>query len=666
MKSYFNNWIPAAEKLILGRFPGDSDVGLRRTVIMVNVIITVAVINLVPLGIVALLGGNITLFVFDMCVAALLTASLLYSRKTKKYDYTIYLGISAAGVLFYWLLVTGGINATGHLWYYTFPLFSLFLLGPRRGAVASLVLLIAALVFFVVDFHHPYFAVYTFDFKVRLIPSFLVVFAYAYLFENLRKKDEKALTRKNKELRENIAELKTVKSELQIHKYELEMQVERRTAALITANKVLRREIDVRKNAQIATFETQERFLTVLNSIEADVYVSDLQTHEILFMNEHLCNSFGDNFVGEICHRSFRGQSTACAHCTNDKLLDEHGQPTGVHVWECANPITNKWYTNYDRAIKWDGNRYVRLQIAMDITERKKAEQSLREAHDELEKRVAERTIELAQAKEQAELANKAKSEFLASMSHELRTPLNHIIGFTELMVDKRIGDLNEIQLEYLNDVLQSGNYLLSVINDVLDLSQVEAGKLKLDKSEINIPMLMENSLNMVSEKAKKRAIRISCKTDPVLQKFTADERRIKQVLYNLLFNAVKFTPEGGAVNVSVKSIECLSRAGRRREDSEALQIILDPLIPEKSDSMNCAKCIEFAVSDDGIGVRPEDHKRIFNRFEQADSSITKKYNGTGLGLSLSRNIVQLHGGQIWVESEGVGKGSTFRFVLPA
>ena len=666
MELDFKNWITSAEKLILGKIPGDSEVGLKRAVIMVNVIIIVAVFNLMPLGIAALLGGNLTLFVLDICVAALLIVSLLYSRNTKKYNFTIYLGISAASVLFCWLLVTGGVQKTGHLWSYTFPLFSLFLLGPRKGAIASLFLFIAALVFFLLDINHPYFLDYPSEFKVRFVSSFLVVFAYAFLFENMRKKDEFALTRKNAELAGNINELKAVRAELQANRDDLEKRIERRTAELETANDVLRREIDERNKAQRAMHETHERFLTVLNSIEADVYVSDMHTNEILFMNEHMRIGFGNNFVGKICYEAFREQAEPCSHCTNHKLLDADGRPTGVHVWECANPITKKWYTNYDRAIKWDDRRYVRLQIAMDITERKIAEQSLREAHDDLEKRVEERTVELAQAKDQAELASKAKSEFLASMSHELRTPLNHIIGFTELVVDNKMGDLNEVQKEYLGDVLQSGKYLLALINDILDLSQVEAGKVTLEVSQVDIPQLLSSCLNMVCEKANKHSIHIDLNTAPRLRKFNADERKMKQVLCNLLFNAIKFTPDGGAINVSVKFAERLFRSGCRREDSEALQVILDPLIPGRPDSENLTDCIEFEVSDNGIGINPRDQKRIFNRFEQADGSLRKRYNGTGLGLSLCKKIVQLHGGDIWVESEGPGKGSTFRFVVPA
>jgi signal transduction histidine kinase len=257
------------------------------------------------------------------------------------------------------------------------------------------------------------------------------------------------------------------------------------------------------------------------------------------------------------------------------------------------------------------------------------------------------------------------KSKFLANMSHELRTPLNHIIGFTELIVDQKFGDLNEIQQEYLNDVLQSSNYLLSLINDILDLSVVEAGKLKLEVSDVNIRKLLENSLNMVKEKANKHGITLSLNIDAVLDTFKADERKLKQVIYNLLSNAVKFTPDGGTVSVSAQYVDRIVRPGRRNGDPENFRVIQKSISTDNPGSSKLTKCIEFAVSDNGIGISPEDQKRIFNRFEQADGSLRKKYQGTGLGLSLSKNIVELHGGQIWVESEGDGKGSIFRFVIP-
>ncbi len=265
MKVLCKNLVAVVTHMIVSDLPADSDIGLRRTAIMVNLIIAVALVNLVPLGIAAFFENNITLFALDIGTAAVLLIGLVYSRKTKDYSFCIYLGISVAGLLFFWLLATGGINATGHLWYYTFPLFSLFLLGPRKGAFASLVLFIAALVFFGADLNSAYFANYPLEFKVRFVPSFFVVCAYSYLFENLREKDQNALTRKNSELKENIAELHQVKSELQANHNELEKQVARRTAELEKANELLRQEIDERVKAQMAIKETHERPHTILN-----------------------------------------------------------------------------------------------------------------------------------------------------------------------------------------------------------------------------------------------------------------------------------------------------------------------------------------------------------------------------------------------------------------
>ena len=654
MQPYLKNLTRFAGKIIPKDTSQDDDVELRRKIIMVNVIILVGILNLVPLGIVAYFKHNLTLFALDMAVSVVLIACLLYSRKTGNYTISIYLGIFAAGNLFYWLFVTGGVNNTGHLWYYTFPLFSLFLLGKKRGSIASLIIFLAAFLFLLFDFKSPSLADYSFDFKTRFVPSFLVVFAYAYLFENLREKDQAALARKNNELNQNLSELEKTKDALQKNRDDLETRVEKRTAELQEANQILWAEIDDRLDAQKALIESHERFLTVLDSIDADVYVADLETYEILFMNEHMKECFGTDLVGEICWDVYRNETGPCSHCTNDKLLDEDGQPAGVYVWECQNPITKKWYTNFDRAIKWDDERYVRLQVATDITERKETEQSLREAHDKLESRVHARTAELARAKDQAEAANKAKSEFLANMSHELRTPLNHIIGFTELILDKNFGNLNATQEEYLNDVYQSSKHLLSLINDILDLSKIEAGKLGLEFSDIALKTILENGIRLIKEKAAVHNIKILTDFDDIPTKIKADERSLKQIMYNLLSNSIKFTPEGGQIEISAKLTDRSSLSA-----IENLKPFLD------NGSNNGSKFIQVCIKDSGIGIEQQDLNRIFKPFEQGDNSSSRNYGGTGLGLSLTKQLIELHDGFIWAESEGKSKGSMFRLIIP-
>jgi signal transduction histidine kinase len=267
--------------------------------------------------------------------------------------------------------------------------------------------------------------------------------------------------------------------------------------------------------------------------------------------------------------------------------------------------------------------------------------------------------------KEMAEDANRAKSEFLANMSHELRTPLNHIIGFTELVLDKNFGELNEIQVDYLGDVLSSSKHLLSLINDILDLSKIEAGKLELQPSDIVLREVLENSLIMIKEKAMKHGINLTTEIDGIPETVVADERKLKQVLYNLLSNAVKFTPDGGSINLSAKLIDNpngLKRPTKKVSGSRSDELSGDSDGVEEEVSKHG---IEIGVQDTGIGIGPEHIDLIFNPFEQVENSRSRKYQGTGLGLSLSKKFVELHGGRIWVESEGENKGSTFAFVIP-
>jgi len=237
---------------------------------------------------------------------------------------------------------------------------------------------------------------------------------------------------------------------------------------------------------------------------------------------------------------------------------------------------------------------------------------------------------EIEDKSRQIEAANQHKSEFLANMSHELRTPLNAIIGFSEVLVDRMFGELNEKQDEYLKDIYASGQHLLSLINDILDLSKIEAGRMELEATDFDLPSAIDNALTLVRERASRRGITLGHTIDERLGPIRGDERKVKQVLLNLLSNALKFTPEGGRIDVSARVHE---------------------------------EVAEIAVADTGVGIAPEDQEAVFEEFRQVGSA-DKKVEGTGLGLALSRKFIELHGGRIWVKSQA-GQGSIFTFTLP-
>ncbi|HEY2967180.1 MAG TPA: ATP-binding protein, partial [Casimicrobiaceae bacterium] len=252
------------------------------------------------------------------------------------------------------------------------------------------------------------------------------------------------------------------------------------------------------------------------------------------------------------------------------------------------------------------------LYTYLDVTDSTRVERALRERNAALE------------------TADRLKSEFIANVSYELRTPLNAIIGFSEVLYEKMFGEINDKQAEYLADILESGRHLLSLINDILDLSKIEAGRMELEPSEFDLPNAIENTLILVRERAQRRGITLGRTVDERLGMICADERKVKQILLNLLSNALKFTPEGGRIDV----------------------------VADLHDGVT-----EISVTDTGVGIAPEDQEAVFEEFRQVGRA-ARKVEGTGLGLAISRKFIELHGGRIWVKSQP-GIGSTFAFTLP-
>ncbi len=401
--------------------------------------------------------------------------------------------------------------------------------------------------------------------------------------------------------------------------------------ALETQAGALQQEIEERKSAEVALRASEKKYRLVADHVMDVIWILDLNQNRLSYVSPAVERVFGyttEEALGSSLDQILtpwsrmrviseinaqRNREAAGGDGTNWSVTMEleHLKKDGSRVW-------SEVVMGFHRDDK--GLPAALLGVARDITERRRAEA-------------------LRVAKVEAEEANQAKSEFLANMSHELRTPLNHIIGFTELIVARNFGPLTDKQEEYLQDVLDSSDHLLALINDILDLSKVEAGQMELTVNEINIGDLLQNSLKMVREKAEKNDISISLTLNKLPIVMKADERKVKQILYNLLSNAIKFTPRGGWVSLSGDTI-----AGHGQAAGES---------------------VEIRVTDSGIGLTAADLEHVFEVFVQVEQSANRSYQGTGLGLPLTRRMTELHGGRLWVESPGLGKGCTFVCRLP-
>lgn len=377
----------------------------------------------------------------------------------------------------------------------------------------------------------------------------------------------------------------------------------------------------------------EQRLKTIIESMQIGVLIVDAETHRIVDANPKALEMIGvpiNQLRGKLCHSHVCPAEAGKCPITDLGMTVNNQERVLLNKEGIRIPIIKS-------VVAVDlGGRKCLVESFFDITEEKRMQEALHRANEEAEATNEQLELAIARANQlavEAQSANVAKSQFLASMSHEIRTPLNAVIGFSEVLQDQYFGTLNEKQLEYVADILDSGKHLLELINDILDLSKVEAGKTTLSLSRVRVADVAEKSLVMIREKACNHGIDLRIEMDDGVRELEimADETKLRQILFNLLSNAAKFTPDGGSIVLGV----------------------------EKQNEM----CV-FRVTDTGIGIAPENHELVFDNFYQVENDITNKTKGTGLGLPLTKRFVEMHGGRIWLESE-LGKGSRFLFTLP-
>ncbi|MFZ0931919.1 MAG: response regulator [Syntrophobacteraceae bacterium] len=542
--------------------------------ILLNSMSIAAIVNLFLFGAMALAAHKYMLAAADISAGLLMLGNIVYVRISGDVDLACEITIGLGGVLFLYLFVTGGMNQTGHVWLFIFPLSSSFLLGNKKGLTTSAILLTISLVFVLyLRKFSPLVTSYPVDFLARFAVSFIIVTIFSFIYEYVRDKAHRELSTRHEELSATFAKLHFKETALEESEAKYRHLVERANDGIVLI---------------------QDAVIQYANPRLAEIIGRDVE--EIIgypfvkFLEPSLVSQIEERYNGRIS-----GENIPSSYETHLRLLN--GSTIQVEL--------NAGLTTFR-------GRVADLVFIRDITERKNHE------------------LHLKQAKEAAEAASLAKSQFLANMSHEIRTPMNGLLGCIQLLQDRHMDEKDQ---QLLGNAKLSGEILLGILNDILDLSKVEAGKLSLEGLDFSLHQLLEESITLFAESAFSKGLDLVLVIDPeVPAAMHGDPVRLRQILHNLIGNALKFT-ERGAISVRVSAVH---------EEGKA-------------------SIIRFRVADTGIGIDPQAQSRIFDHFSQADSSTTRRFGGTGLGLAICKHLAHMMGGKIGVTSE-VGKGSEFWF----
>jgi PAS domain S-box-containing protein len=553
----------------------------------------IAIMTLILLGILALIQKNTFVGIVDLFLAFILIGNVLHGQQYKQYTFNIYLGISLAAMLFIYMFLTGGINRSGFVWFYTFPVVACFLLGSKKGAIATVLISLPVVILFLMKTPPSVLANYSLDFKFRFMFSFSVVFAFSYLFEYSREKN---------------------RQELQRARDDLEKRFDERTSALQALQEAiqsLQKEISERRRAEEALGESEEKYRTILENIEDGYYQADL-TGNLTFFNDSMCRISGisrEELMG-MNNRQYTDQENAKKVYQAFNNVYRTGEPRRECDWEIIRKDGSKGYVEASITLQKDssGKPIGFRGMVRDITERKRAEEALKEKTEELGR------------------SNRDLEQFAYVASHDLQEPLRMVTSYVQLLAKRYKGKLDSDADEFISFALDGSLRMRKLINDLLTYSRVGTREKELKPTDCKT--VLNQSLNNLKVAIEENGVVVT--HDP-LPTVMVDNPQWVQLFQNLIGNAIKF----------------------RGNEPPRVHVSASP---------NGNGWI-FSVRDNGIGIAPEYAESIFTIFKRLHGR--QDYPGTGIGLAICKKIVERHGGRIWVESE-VQKGTIFYFTLPA
>ncbi len=574
----------------------------RRRVALHVILSIIGTLFLFIFGTIAFFQGNYPLSISDYVTSAILALNLYDLRRRQNYRFNIYLGLVFVSILYMFLYVTGGTAKTAVVWYYTYPLIATFLLGSVRGAIASAIIMIPVVVLAIADINSPYIADYSLNFEARFLAAYLVVGVFAYVFERTGEQNRRDLNTINRSLEQTVSD---------------------RTAELTQKNVQLVKEIEVRKKAEIAANLSRESLTTVMDSIDSTIYVADMESCEILFMNARLKALFDADLTGTICWQDLCGETQRCMNCVESKRVDDLGGPYEQAIWEGINPATKKWSINIDRTIKWIDGRSAYLHIATDISHLKQLEE---------ERLSIEAQLQRAQKME-------AIGTLAGGVAHDLNNVLTGLVGYPEMMLWS-IDDDSPLR-EPLETIHASGKKAAEIVQDLLTMARRGVSSFEV----VNLNDLIKEYLVSPDYRnlmARHLNIKVKTNLDKDLLNIKGSAIHLLKTIMNLVVNAAEAQPNGGEIEISTHN---------RNFD-----------VPERLfEEIKEGDFIVLEVSDNGCGIAEEDQDRIFEPF------YTKKVmgrSGTGLGMAVVWGTVQDHHGHIDIKS-APNEGATFYLYFP-